>query len=71
MTRLLYFLILFCALLPANGQGQGFLHARDTTIVDGSGLPRLQVIAHQTEIDWPTLVKRLQDAISGSGPEIH
>ncbi|MGB3382058.1 MAG: hypothetical protein WBA47_10780 [Rhodanobacter sp.] len=41
------------------------------TIVEGSGLPRLQVIGHQTEVDWPTLVKRLQDAISGSGPEIH
>jgi hypothetical protein len=41
------------------------------TIVDGSGLPRLHVIGHQTEVDWPTLVKRLQDAISGSGPEIH
>ena len=41
------------------------------TIVDGSGLPRLQVIGHQTEVDWPTLVKRLQDAISGNGPEIH
>ncbi|MGB3461456.1 MAG: hypothetical protein WBA33_05800 [Rhodanobacter lindaniclasticus] len=41
------------------------------TIVDGSGLPLLHVIGHQTEVDWPTLVKRLQDAISGSGPEIH
>ncbi|MGV3530545.1 MAG: cellulase family glycosylhydrolase [Flavisolibacter sp.] len=41
MTRLLYFLILFCALIPANGEGQGFLHARDTAIVDGSGKPVL------------------------------
>lgn len=41
------------------------------TIVEGSGLPRLQVIGHQTEVDWPTLVKRLQDAIGGRGPEIH
>jgi len=41
------------------------------TIVEGSGLPRLQVIGHQSEVDWPTLVQRLQDAISGSGPEIH
>lgn len=41
------------------------------TIVEGSGLPRLQVIGHQSEVDWPTLVKRLRDAISGSGPEIH
>ncbi|OOG55942.1 hypothetical protein B0E47_08810 [Rhodanobacter sp. B05] len=40
------------------------------TIVEGSGLPRLQVIGHQTEVDWPTLVKRLQEAIHGASPEI-
>jgi hypothetical protein len=40
------------------------------TIVEGSGLPRLQVIGHQTEVDWPTLVKRLQEAIHGATPEI-
>ena len=40
------------------------------TIVEGSGLPRLQVIGHQSEVDWPTLVKRLQDAIHGTSPEI-
>ncbi|TAL93237.1 MAG: hypothetical protein EPN69_07485 [Rhodanobacter sp.] len=41
------------------------------TIVEGSGLPRLQVIGHQSEVDWPILVKRLQDAIHGAAPEIH
>ncbi len=41
------------------------------TIVEGSGLPRLQVIGHQTQVDWPTLVKRLQDAIHGTAPEVH
>jgi hypothetical protein len=41
------------------------------TIVQGSGLPRLHVIGHQRQVDWPTLVKRLQDAINGSGPVIH
>jgi hypothetical protein len=40
------------------------------TIVEGSGLPRLQVIGHQTEVDWPTLVRRLQEAIAGNAPEI-
>ncbi len=40
------------------------------TIVEGSGLPRLQVIGHQSRVDWPTLVQRLQDAIHGSAPEI-
>ena len=41
------------------------------TIVEGRGLPHLEVIGHQTEVDWPTLVKRLQDAIHGTAPEIH
>ncbi len=41
------------------------------TILEGSGLPRLQVIGHQTQVDWPTLVQRLRAAISGAGPEIH
>ena len=41
------------------------------TIVQGSGLPHLHVIGHQRQVDWPTLVKRLQEAINGSGPEIH
>lgn len=40
------------------------------TIVEGSGLPRLQVIGHQTRVDWPTLVRRLQDAIHGETPQI-
>lgn len=40
------------------------------TIVEGSGLPRLQVIGHQTQVDWPTLVQRLQDAIHGQSPQI-
>ena len=40
------------------------------TIVQGSGLPRLQVIGHQRQVDWPTLVKRLHDAINGAAPII-
>ncbi|MGP1664692.1 MAG: hypothetical protein ACTS5I_02005, partial [Rhodanobacter sp.] len=40
------------------------------TIVEGSGLPHLQVIGHQTEVDWPTLVQRLSDAVGGATPEI-
>ncbi|WEN13980.1 hypothetical protein PY254_12100 [Rhodanobacter sp. AS-Z3] len=40
------------------------------TIVEGSGLPRLQVIGHLTQVDWPTLVKRLQDAIHGETPQV-
>jgi len=41
------------------------------TIVEGSGLPRLQVIGHQAQVDWPTLVRRLREAINGAAPEIH
>jgi len=41
------------------------------TIVEGSGLPRLQVVGHQTQVDWPTLVRRLKTASEGGGPEIH
>jgi hypothetical protein len=38
------------------------------TIVEGSGLPNLQVIGHQTRVDWPTLVSRLHAAIEGKAP---
>ncbi|MEW9623234.1 hypothetical protein [Rhodanobacter geophilus] len=40
------------------------------TIVEGSGLPHLQVIGHQTRVDWPTLVRRLREAINGHAPVI-
>jgi hypothetical protein len=40
------------------------------TIVDGSGLPRLHVIGHQSEVDWPTLLNRLKAATEGAAPEI-
>ncbi len=40
------------------------------TIVEGSGLPRLQVIGHQTQVDWPTLLQRVHDAINGAAPQI-
>ena len=41
------------------------------TIVEGRGLPHLHVIGHQSEVDWPTLVKRLENAIHGAAPQIH
>ncbi|KJV34639.1 hypothetical protein [Luteibacter yeojuensis] len=40
------------------------------TIVEGSGLPHLTVVGHQREVDWPTLVRRLQAATKGDGPTI-
>jgi hypothetical protein len=48
--------------LEKNGDGY--------TIVEGSGLPRLQVIGHQQEVDWPTLVSRLKAATHGGAPQI-
>ena len=60
-----------CALQGTVCKMSGLEPAADGyTIVEGSGLPRLQVIGHQTEVDWPTLVKRLQEAIHGASPEI-
>ncbi|WP_329740523.1 hypothetical protein [Dyella sp. A6] len=58
--------------LQANVCQMGGLDSRagGYTIVDGSGLPHLQVIGHQTRVDWPTLVRRLKAAIQGSGPVI-
>lgn len=40
------------------------------TIVDGSGLPHLEVIGHQSEVDWPTLIRRLEAATQGNGPVV-
>lgn len=50
----------------------GLAAAKDGyTIVEGSGLPRLTVVGHQREVDWPTLVRRLEAATQGDGPTIH
>ena len=35
------------------------------TIVEGSGLPRITVVGHQREVDWPVLVARLKAATEG------
>ncbi len=40
------------------------------TIVSGSGIPHLEVIGHQSEVDWPTLVRRLDAATHGASPEV-
>jgi len=40
------------------------------TILEGSGLPRLQVVGHQAQVDWPTLVERLQAAMNGAAPQV-
>ena len=38
------------------------------TIVRGAGLPRLTVIGHQREVDWPVLVSRLRSATVSTTP---
>jgi hypothetical protein len=40
------------------------------TIVEGSGLPHITVIGHQREVDWATLVSRLESATRGNGPVV-
>jgi len=39
--------------------GDGFL------LIDGAGLPRVQVIGYNRRIDWPTLIARLQAVVAG------
>ena len=53
-----------CQMSGLETSGDGY------TIVEGSGLPHLQVIGHQTRVDWPTLVSRLQDAVNGAPPVV-
>jgi hypothetical protein len=54
-----------CRMGGLDSDGDGY------TIVEGSGLPRLQVVGHQTQVDWPTLVRRLKAAMEGGSPEVH
>ncbi|MCX7514933.1 hypothetical protein [Frateuria sp. STR12] len=53
-----------CHMSGLDSTGDGY------TIVDGSGLPHLEVIGHQHQVDWPTLVGRLKAATEGDGPQI-
>ena len=39
-------------------------------IVEGAGLPRIQVVGFRRRVDWPTLVSRLQAATNGQAPVI-
>lgn len=39
-------------------------------IVEGSGLPQVNVIGHQQRVDWPVLVARLKAATEGQRPVI-
>lgn len=53
-----------CAMEGVGSAGDGY------TIVEGSGLPRIQVIGFRRRVDWPTLVDRLKAATEGQAPVI-
>ena len=48
-----------CAMGGLHSSGDGF------TIVEGAGIPRLDVVGFNRDVDWPTLVERLMAAGSG------
>lgn len=51
-----------CHMGGLDSAGDGY------TLVEGRGLPRIAIVGHQREVDWPTLVQRLRDATSGTAP---
>lgn len=53
-----------CAMSGVGSAGDGY------TIVEGAGLPRIQVVGFRRRVDWPTLVARLQAATEGQTPVI-
>ena len=53
-----------CAMDGVSSAGDGY------TIVEGSGLPRIQVVGFRRRVDWPTLVARLVAATEGQAPVI-
>jgi len=53
-----------CTMSGLYSAGGGF------TIVEGSGLPRLNVVGFNREVDWPTLVERLTQIADGAAPVV-
>ena len=53
-----------CTMEGIGSAGDGYI------IVEGAGLPRIQVVGFRRRVDWPTLVARLQAATSGQAPVI-
>jgi hypothetical protein len=63
-----------CAMSGLEGAGSTATSgsAGGFTIVEGAGLPRLRVVGFNRNVDWPTLVERLQAVGSGDiAPVIH
>jgi len=53
-----------CTMSGLHSAGGGF------TIVEGSRLPRLNVVGFNREVDWPTLVERLTQIADGTVPMV-
>jgi hypothetical protein len=53
-----------CHMSGLDSAGQGY------SIVEGRGLPRITIVGHQGNVDWPVLVERLKAATSGTAPII-
>ncbi len=53
-----------CQMDGVDSAGDGY------TIVQGAGLPRIQVVGFRRRVDWPTLVERLKAATEGQSPVI-
>lgn len=54
-----------CQMDGVGSAGDGY------TIVEGAGLPRIQVVGFRRQVDWPTLVDRLKAATEGQAPVIN
>lgn len=53
-----------CTMEGIGSAGDGYI------IVEGAGLPRIQVVGFRRRVDWPTLVSRLSAATAGQAPVI-
>jgi hypothetical protein len=53
-----------CTMDGVGSAGDGYI------IVAGAGLPRIQVVGFRRQVDWPTLVARLEAATQGQSPVI-
>lgn len=53
-----------CQMSGVDSAGDGY------TIVQGAGLPRIQVVGFRRRVDWPTLVARLKAVTEGQAPVI-
>jgi hypothetical protein len=54
-----------CHMRGLDAQGSQY------TLVEGRGLPRIQIVGHQSQVDWAVLVDRLKAAASGTQPVIN